>query len=55
VDRDADVIRIVEGCGASIERRVVELPLRRGELPDELCKVVPVLVISQTAALGGVI
>ena len=36
VDHDGDVIRIVEGRGAAIERRVVELPFGRGDLPDQL-------------------
>jgi hypothetical protein len=41
MDHDADVIRIVEGRCAAIERRIIELPLRRSELPDELRKIVP--------------
>src|SRR5207249_4702365 len=32
---------------------VVEVPLRRGDPPDELCEVVPVPVITGAAALGG--
>ena len=31
VDHDGDVIRIVEGRRAAIERGVVEIPLRRSE------------------------
>src|SRR4030095_93942 len=53
VDHDADVIRIVEGRGTAIERGVVELPLRRPELPDELRKVVAVLVVDDAGALRG--
>src|SRR5882762_8628020 len=34
VDRDADVIRIVQGRGTAIEHRVIEVPLRRCDLPD---------------------
>jgi hypothetical protein len=36
MDRDVDVIRIVEGRGAAIEGGVIEVPFRRRELPDEL-------------------
>ena len=31
MDHDGDMIRIVEGCRAAIERRIVEVPLRRSE------------------------
>ena len=48
-----DVIRVVEGRRAALERGVVEVPLRRGELPDELGEVAPVLVVAGPAALGG--
>src|SRR5262245_64488781 len=50
VDRDGNVIRIVEGRRASIEGRVVELPLRGSELPDELVEVVPVFLVAEAAA-----
>ena len=53
VDHDVDVIRIVEGRRAAIERGVVEVPLRRGELPDELRELAPVFVVAGPAALGG--
>ena len=53
VDHDGDVIRIVEGRRAAIERRIIEVPLRRSKLPDELRKVVPVLVVACPAAFGG--
>jgi hypothetical protein len=36
MDDDADVIRVVEGCRAAVERGLVEVPLGRSELPDEL-------------------
>src|SRR5918995_4391496 len=42
MDHDADVIRVIESGRAAIERGVIELPLRRGELPDELRKIAPV-------------
>src|SRR6267378_8054349 len=50
MDHDGDVIRIVEGRCAAIERRRIEVPLRRRKLPDELRKVVPVLVVPGAAA-----
>jgi hypothetical protein len=50
VDDDLDMIRIVEGGGAAIEGGIIEGPLRRSELPDELGKVVRVLVVAGTAA-----
>ena len=53
VDHDRDVIRVVEGRRAAIERGVVEVPLRRRGSPDELREVAPVLVVTGPAALGG--
>src|SRR5882724_5256012 len=50
---DADVIRIVEGCCAALERGVIESPLRRSELPDELGKIVPVFLVAGAAAVRG--
>ena len=41
VDHDGDVVRIVEGGRAALEGGVVELPFRRGELPDQLGEVAP--------------
>jgi hypothetical protein len=38
VDDDADMIRVVQRCRAAIERRVIEIPLWRSCLPDELGK-----------------
>src|SRR5262245_23432268 len=35
MDHDVDMIRVVEGRRAAIEGGIVELPLRRGDLPDE--------------------
>ena len=53
VDHDGDVIRVVEGRRAAIERGIVEVPLRRSELPDQLRKIVPVFVVAGPAAFGG--
>src|SRR5689334_13228019 len=52
VDDDRDVIRIIEGRRGAIERRIVECPLRRSELPDELVEIAPVFLISDTSAFG---
>ena len=53
VDDDVDVIRIIEGRGAAVERGVVKLPLGRSELPDQLRKFTPVFFIAGPAAVGG--
>src|SRR5262245_58365543 len=53
VDRNGDVIRIVEGRRRPIERGVVEIPLRRRGLPDESSKVARVFFVAGLAAVGG--
>src|SRR5262244_3824782 len=53
VDRNGDVIRIVEGSRRPTESGVVEIPPRRGGLPDEFGKVACVLFVASPAALGG--
>ena len=53
VDHDGDMIGIVEGRGGALERGVVEIPLRRGELPDQLGEVAPVFLVARPAAFGG--
>ena len=50
VNDDADVIRVVEGRGAAIERRVIEMPFRRSDLPDQLRKVVPMRLVADAPA-----
>ena len=40
VDDDRDMVRIVERGRAAIEGRVVEIPFRRSELPDQLGEIV---------------
>src|SRR5579862_507228 len=51
VDHDADVIWIVERGRTAIKRRVVKVPFRGSELPDEFRKVPPVLLVTRAAAL----
>src|SRR5262245_17361527 len=53
VDHDADMIRIVQRGCAAIKRSVIELPFRRSRLPNELGKIVPVLVVACPAAFRG--
>jgi hypothetical protein len=54
MDYDADVIRVVEGhCGA-LERGIIEVPLRRSDLPNELRKVVPVFLVASPATFRGI-
>ncbi len=53
MDHDADMIRIVESRCAAIERGIVEVPVWRSELPNELRKVVPVFLIAGPAAFRG--
>src|SRR5208337_4368265 len=53
MDHDADMVRIVERCRTAVERRVIELPSRRSDLPDELGKIVPVFVVALPSAFRG--
>ena len=53
MDHDADMIRVVEGGCAPIERGIIEVPLRRSELPNELRKIAPVFVVAGPAAFRG--
>src|SRR5262249_11440731 len=53
MDRDGDMIRVLERRRAAIEGGVVEIPFRRRELPDELRKVVPVFLVAGPATLRG--
>src|SRR5262249_57457692 len=51
MDDDVDVIRIVKGRGGALKRSIIKIPLRRGALPDELVKIVPILVVAEPSAL----
>jgi hypothetical protein len=53
VDHNADMIQVVEGGRAAIESGIVELPLRRSELPNELVKVVSIFFVTYASALRG--
>jgi hypothetical protein len=56
VDRNGDVVGVVEGFSGSIEGGVIKVPVRRRELPDELRKVVCVLAVpGKTIFCGEVI
>ena len=49
VDHHAHVIRIVERLRGPLERRVVESPFRRSDLPNQLRKLVAVFVVPRAA------
>src|SRR5215472_19337065 len=53
MNHDRDVIWIVEGGGAAVERGVVEAPLGRRGPPDQLGKIVPIFVVAGPPAVGG--
>ena len=53
VNHDVDMVRIVESGCAAIERGVIKVPLRRSDLPDQLGKIVPVVLVAGAAAFGG--
>src|SRR5262245_38699490 len=53
VDLDVDMVRIVECRRAAIECRVVEIPLGRSGLPDQLRELTTILFIAGTAAISG--
>ena len=52
VNHDRDVIRIVERLCAALEGRVIEVPLRRSELPNQLGKLAAIHFVAGPAALG---
>ena len=53
VDDDGNVVRVFERGRGAVERRVVELPLRRRELPDQLREIMPVFIVAEYAAFSG--
>src|SRR5512140_2613041 len=53
VDDDGDVVRVVECRGAALKRRIVKVPFRRRELPNEFRKVATIFVITGPTAFGG--
>ena len=52
MDRDSDVVRVVERYLAAIECGVIEVPLRGCQLPDELGEIVKVFRIASHTILG---
>ncbi len=52
VDDDVDMVSIVDGLRAAIERRGIEIPFRRGRLPDEPGEGLPLLFIADPASAG---
>jgi hypothetical protein len=53
MDHDRYVIRVFEGQHAAIERGVIEVPLRRSELPNQLGKIMPIFIVAGPAPFGG--
>ena len=53
VNHDGDVIGIVERRRGAIECRIVEVPFRRRQPPDQLGKIPPVFVVAGPSALCG--
>jgi hypothetical protein len=53
MDHDRNMIRIFEGGCAAIEGRIVELPFRRSDLPNQLGKIAPVFFVAKLAAFRG--
>src|SRR5258705_11598589 len=53
VNRDPDVIRILERRSAAIEGGVIEVPLRRSELPNELREIMSIFVVPSPTAFGS--
>ena len=53
MDGDSDMVRVVESRGRASEGGGVELPGRRGSLPDQTNKVLRIGLVAQPAALGG--
>ncbi len=51
MNHDVDMIRVVEGRRAAIECGIIEIPLRRSDLPNELSKIVPVFIVARPPAL----
>src|SRR5205807_1725411 len=53
VYHDADMIRVVQGRGATLERGIIEIPSWGGGLPDEPGKLAPVFLVASPSALGS--
>src|SRR5690242_3758118 len=52
VDDNRDMVGVVEAAGRAFVSRIVEMPLGRGGLPDQLVERLAVLLIADPAALG---
>src|SRR5471032_2067916 len=53
MDRDVDVVWVLEGSRAAIKRGVIEVPRRRSELPNQLCEIVRVFLVAEPTAFRG--
>src|SRR5262245_38214174 len=52
MDDDTDMIRVIEGRCAAVERSVIEIPFWRSEAPDELVEIMTVFVVACAAAFS---
>src|ERR1051326_5526857 len=53
VNHDGDVVRVVERRCSAIEGGVIEVPLGRSELPNELREIMPIFLVAGAAVLRG--
>jgi hypothetical protein len=53
MNRNGDLIRVAERSRAALECGIVEIPLRRRELPDQLGKIAGIFVVAGPAAFRG--
>src|SRR5262249_49172703 len=51
MDDDTDMIRVIDRSCAAVERRVIEVPFWRSELPDELVELMPVFFVACAATV----
>src|SRR5580658_2404806 len=50
VNHNGSVVRIVERFGSALERHIIKGPLWRSDFPNKLPEIMPVLVITKSAA-----
>jgi hypothetical protein len=48
VNRDGNVVRVVERCRGAIERGIIELLPRRSDLPNQLREIAPLFVVADS-------
>ena len=53
MNHDDDMVRVVKRRCSAIEGGVIEVPLGRSELPNELREIVPIFLVAGAAVLRG--